>query len=53
MVFKEVPWKILNDFKALYNGYTENVAVFDETKWLAIAQMRKLYPGEKFELVSR
>ena len=39
------------DFKVLYNGYTENVAVFDESKWLAIAQMRKLYPGKTFELV--
>ena len=41
------------DFKVLYNGYTENVAVFDESKWLAIAQVRKRYPGEKFELVLR
>lgn len=40
------------DFKVLYNDYTENVAVFDESKWLAIAQMRKLYPDAKFELVS-
>ena len=40
------------DFKVLYNGYTENVAIFDESKWLAIDQMRKLYPNAKFELVS-
>ena len=40
------------DFKVLYNGYSENAAVFDESKWLAIDQMRKLYPNAKFELVS-
>jgi hypothetical protein len=39
------------DFVVHRNGFNENVAVYDESKWLAMAQMRKLYPGEKFSLV--
>lgn len=39
------------DFVVHRNGYNENVAVFDESKWLAMAQMRTLYPGSKFSLV--
>ena len=39
------------DFQVRYNGYVENVVVFDESKWLAIAQMRKLYPGRKFDII--
>ena len=34
------------------NGYTENVAVFEESKWLAMAQMRTLYSGANFSLVA-
>ena len=40
------------DFAVHRNGYTENVAVFEESKWLAMAQMRTLYPGAKFALVA-
>lgn len=40
------------EFVAHCNGYTENVAVFEESKWLAMAQMRTLYPGAKFALVA-
>ena len=40
------------DFAVRRDGYSRNVAVFDESKWLAMAQMRKLYPGEKFDFVS-
>ena len=39
------------DFKIFHDGFTENVAVYAESKWLAIAQMRKRYPGEKFEFI--
>lgn len=39
------------DFVVHRNGFTENVAVFDESKWLAMAQMRTLYPGATFSLV--
>ena len=38
------------DFEIVYDGYTENVAVFDESIWLAKAQMRQLYPGKEFYL---
>ena len=41
------------DFKVFRDGFTEKVAVYAESKWLAIAQVRKRYPGEKFELVLR
>ena len=40
------------EFVVHRNGYTENVAVFEESKWLATAQMRTLYPGAKFALVA-
>ena len=40
------------EFVVHRNGYTENVAVFEESKWLAMAQMRTLYPGAKFALVA-
>jgi hypothetical protein len=39
------------DFVVHRNGFTENVVVFDESKWLAMAQMRTLYPGANFSLV--
>ena len=34
-----------------HNGYDEHVAVHDESKWLAINRMRRLYPNDKFDLV--
>ena len=40
------------DFVVHRNGCTENVAGFEESKWLAMAQMRTLYPGAKFALVA-
>ena len=40
------------DFVVDRNGYNENVAVFDESKWLAMAQMRTLYPGANFSLIA-
>jgi len=40
------------DFIVHRNGFDENVAVFDESKWLAMAQMRDLYPGTAFTLVA-
>jgi hypothetical protein len=39
------------DFVVHRNGFSENVVVFDESKWLAMAQMRTLYPGANFSLV--
>lgn len=39
------------DFVVHRNGYNENVVVYDESKWLATAQVRTLYPGSKFSLV--
>lgn len=39
------------DFVVHRNGFNENVVVFDESKWLAMAKMRALYPGAKFSLV--
>lgn len=40
------------EFVVHRNGYTENVAVLDESKWLAMAQMRTLYSGANFSLVA-
>lgn len=40
------------DFVVHRNGFNENVVVFDESKWLAMAQMRTLYPGANFSLVA-
>ena len=40
------------DFVVHRNGYSENVAVFEESKWIAMAQMRTLYPGAKLSLVA-
>ena len=40
------------DFVVHRNGFSETVAVFEESKWLAMAQMRTLYPGAKFALVA-
>ena len=40
------------DFVVHRNGFNENVVVFDESKLLAMAQMRTLYPGAKFALVA-
>lgn len=40
------------DFVVHRNGYKENVAVFEESKWLAMAKMRTIYPGAKFDLVA-
>ena len=40
------------DFVVHRNGFNENVSVFDESKWLAMAQMRKAYPGVTFTLVA-
>ena len=40
------------DFVVHRNGYSENVAVFEESKWLAMAKMRTLYSGAKFALVA-
>lgn len=40
------------EFVVHRNGYTENVAVFEESKWLAMAQMRTLYSGANFSLVA-
>ena len=40
------------DFVVHRNGFSENVVVFDESKWLAMAQMRTFYPGAKFSLVA-
>ena len=40
------------DFVVHRNGFSENVVVYDESKWLATAQMRTLYPGAKFSLVA-
>jgi len=39
------------DFVVHRNGFNENVSVFDESKWLAMAQMRELFPGASFTLV--
>ena len=39
------------DFVVHRNGFNENVVVSDESKWLAMAQMRTLYPGANFSLV--
>ena len=40
------------DFVVHRNGFNENVVVFDESKWLAMAQMRTLYSGANFSLVA-
>ena len=45
--------KMWFSFKIHYPCYSERVPVYDESKWLAIAQMRKRYPNKKFELISR
>ena len=34
------------------NGYTENVSVHEDSKWLAMAKLRELYPGATFALVA-
>lgn len=39
------------DFVVHRNGYTENVSVHEDSKWLAMAKMRELYPGASFNLV--
>ena len=39
------------DFVVHRNCFNENVVVLDESKWLAMAQMRTLYPGANFSLV--
>lgn len=46
----EVKKKVFH-FEVHRNGFTENVAIADESKWLAMAQMRTLYPGANFSLV--
>lgn len=40
------------DFVVHRNGFNENVSVFGESRWLAMAQMRTLYPGATFSLVA-
>lgn len=40
------------DFVVHHNGFNENVVVFGESKWLAMAQMRTLYSGANFSLVA-
>ena len=44
--------KMRFSFRIHYHGYTERASVYDESKWLAIAQMRERYPDGMFELVS-
>lgn len=40
------------DFVVHRNGFNENVVVFHESKWLAMAQMRTLYSVANFSLVA-
>ena len=35
------------------NGFTESVIVNEESKWLAQAKMREMYPGAKFTMVAK
>jgi hypothetical protein len=39
------------DFVVHRHGFDENVSVFGESKWLAMAKMRGLYPNAEFTLV--
>ena len=34
------------------NGFEENVTLSDESKWLAMARLRQLYPGAQFSLLA-
>lgn len=47
----EVKKKVFR-FEVHRNGFNENVAIADESKWLAMAKLRELYPGATFALVA-
>lgn len=34
------------------NGFTENVSVAEESKWLALALVKEMYPGASVSLVA-
>ena len=38
-------------FAVHFNGYHKDVIAYAESKWLAQAKVRKMYPGNKFDLI--
>ena len=38
-------------FAVHFNGYHKDVIAYAESKWLAQAKVRKMYPNNKFDLI--
>jgi hypothetical protein len=47
----EVKKKVFH-FEVHRNGFNENVAIADESKWLAMARLRQMYPGASFSFMA-